>query len=223
MDSSVLVVNYCKSHLVCFLFEMKQNPEKDRVILEKKNHFDPIKGNEPEKDTDSLVNTLIGGEAWDMMRRMVVSPFPLVLICSGILFCMLLLAAVFSVLRLYCAGYTISTPRSSLTSTVLDSVEWATPSGFFRQRTSYPESIERRKGSNDSTLSEQTIEETKRSKESATSTISNAIEKQQNQEYTRQDSTFSTSCGTQTDLSHIHQGIRSNDLCQIVTIRSSYV
>ena len=29
--------------------------------------------------------------------------------------------------------YTISTPRSSLTSTVLDSVEWATPSGFFRQ------------------------------------------------------------------------------------------
>ena len=62
MDSSVLVVNYCKSHLVCFLFEMKQNPEKDRVILEKKNHFDPIKGNEPEKNTDSLVNTLIGGE-----------------------------------------------------------------------------------------------------------------------------------------------------------------
>ena len=62
MDSSLLVVEYCKSHLGCFLFEMKQSPEKVMVILEEKNHFDPIKGNEPEKNTDSLVNTLIGGE-----------------------------------------------------------------------------------------------------------------------------------------------------------------
>ena len=99
------------------------------------------------------------------------------------------------------------------------------------------QSIERRKGSNDSTQSGQTIGETKISEESATSATSN--EKQQNQEYP----TFSSSCGTQTDLSHIHQvyivpetisiywlpspilsqGIRSKDLCQMVTIRSSYV
>ena len=30
--------------------------------MEEKNPVDPIKGNEPEKDTDSLVNTLLGGE-----------------------------------------------------------------------------------------------------------------------------------------------------------------
>ena len=73
-----------------------------------------------------------------------------------------------------------------------------------RQRTSYPDSIERRKDSNDSTLSGQTIEETKRSIEKATTTVSNEIKKHQKQEYP-QDPTFSSSCGTQTDLSHIHQ------------------
>ena len=62
MDSSLLVVIYCKSHLGTFLFEMKQSPEKVMVILEEKNHVDSIKGNEPEKGIDSLVNTLIGGE-----------------------------------------------------------------------------------------------------------------------------------------------------------------
>ena len=45
-----------------FFKKKKQSPEKVMVILEEKNHFDPIKGNEPEKNTDSLVNTLIGGE-----------------------------------------------------------------------------------------------------------------------------------------------------------------
>merc|ERR1719500_2256918 len=70
---------------------------------------------------------------------------------SGVLFGLLLLGAVFAVLRLYCAGYEISSPRSSLTSTDLDSVEWGLPSGgFFRQRTSYPDSIEKRKSSGDS-------------------------------------------------------------------------
>ena len=69
MDSSLLVVEYCKSHLGCFLFEMKQSPEKVMVILEEKNHFDPIKGNEPEKDTDSLVNTLIGGEPFHTINQ----------------------------------------------------------------------------------------------------------------------------------------------------------
>ena len=44
MDSSLLVVKYCKSYLGCVLFEMKQSPEKAMVILEEKNHFDPIKG-----------------------------------------------------------------------------------------------------------------------------------------------------------------------------------
>ena len=34
MDSSLLVVKYCKSHLGCVLFEMKQSPEKAMVILE---------------------------------------------------------------------------------------------------------------------------------------------------------------------------------------------
>merc|ERR1719339_909500 len=85
--------------------------------------------------------TVIGGEVWDLARRLVVSPFPLALISSGVLFGLLLLGAVFAVLRLYCAGYEISSPRSSLTSTDLDSVEWGLPSGgFFRQRTSYPDS-----------------------------------------------------------------------------------
>ena len=36
MDSSLLVVIYCKSHLGTFLFEMKQSPEKVMVILEEK-------------------------------------------------------------------------------------------------------------------------------------------------------------------------------------------
>ena len=39
------------------------------VILEEENHFDPIKGNEPEKDTDSLVNTLIGGEPFHTINQ----------------------------------------------------------------------------------------------------------------------------------------------------------
>ena len=69
MDSSLLVVKYCKSHLKTFLFEMKQSPEKVMVILEEKNDFDPIKGNEPEKDTDSLVNTLIGGEPFHTINQ----------------------------------------------------------------------------------------------------------------------------------------------------------
>merc|ERR1711934_1149458 len=80
-----------------------------------------------EERNTSDSETVIGGEVWDLARRLVVSPFPLALISSGVLFGLLLLAAVFAVLRLYCAGYENSTPRSSLASTDLDSVEWGCP------------------------------------------------------------------------------------------------
>merc|ERR1719312_1459194 len=91
-------------------------------------------------------DTIAGGKAWDLARKLVISPFPLALISSGVLFGLLLLVAVFAVLRLYCAGYQISSPRSSLTSTDLDSVEWGLPSGgFFRQQTSYPDTMGKRK------------------------------------------------------------------------------
>lgn len=164
-------------------------------------------GDASDEDRNTLGSeTLIGGEVWDLARRLVVSPFPLALISSGILFGLLLLAAVFAVLRLYCAGYEISTPPSSLTSTDLDSVEWGMPSGgFFRQRTSYPESIEKRKSSLDSKLDSNvnipTITKAEKPLEPSTT----------------------SSRATQTDLSHVHQGIKSRDLYQLVTNRCNYI
>merc|ERR1719285_1269232 len=149
-------------------------------------------GDASDEDRNILVNeTLIGGEVWDLARRLVVSPFPLALISSGILFGLLLLAAVFAVLRLYCAGYEISTPRSSLTSSDLDSVEWGMPSsgGFFRQRASYPDA-------NIPTI-------TKAEKPLKPS--------------------ITSSRATQTDLSHLHQEIKSRDLYQLVTNRCNYI
>merc|ERR1711934_105459 len=154
-----------------------------------------------EERNTSDSETVIGGEVWDLARRLVVSPFPLALISSGVLFGLLLLAAVFAVLRLYCAGYENSTPRSSLASTDLDSVEWGMPSGgFFRQRTSYPESIEKRKSSGDS------------------NTIPTPIKKAEK----HSEQPISSSRATQTEPSQPHQGIRSRDLCVLVTNRCDY-
>merc|ERR1719500_1852662 len=165
---------------------------------------DDTLGDTSDEDRNTLGGeTVIGGEVWDLARRLVVSPFPLALISSGVLFGLLLLGAVFAVLRLYCAGYEISSPRSSLTSTDLDSVEWGLPSGgFFRQRTSYPESIEKRKSSGDSNAIPPTTTKAEKPSEKPISSSSRA---------------------TQTDLSHLHQGIRSRDLCELVTNRCNYI
>merc|ERR1719500_160278 len=165
---------------------------------------DDTLGDSSDEDRNALAGeTVIGGEVWDLARRLVVSPFPLALISSGVLFGLLLLGAVFAVLRLYCAGYEISSPRSSLTSTDLDSVEWGLPSGgFFRQRTSYPDSIEKRKSSGDS----------------------NAIPPTTTTEAEKpSEPPISSSRATQTDLSHLHQGIRSRDLSELVTSRCNYI
>merc|ERR1719430_272404 len=160
-------------------------------------------GDTPDEERNtSDGETVIGGEVWDLARRLVVSPFPLALISSGVLFGLLLIAALFAVLRLYCAGYEISTPRSSLTSTDLDSVEWGMPSGgFFRQRTSYPESVEKRKSSGDS------------------NTIPTPIKKAEK----HSEQPISSSRATQTEPSQPHQGNKSSGLCAFVTNRSDYI
>merc|ERR1719430_2039251 len=164
---------------------------------------DDTLGDTPDEERNtSDGETVIGGEVWDLARRLVVSPFPLALISFGVLFGLLLLAAVFAVLRLYCAGYEISTPRSSLTSTDLDSVEWGMPAGgFFRQRTSYPESIEKRKSSGESDAIPTPIKKAEKHSEQP----------------------ISSSRATQTDPDHVHQGIRSRDLYELVTNRCDYI